>query len=362
MRSAGMEKSRDSPELFHLVKELAGTPGPVGREGPVQDFLDGQWSRHGFLTKRDRIGNLVGTMGEPSKNDPYHVAIVAHADAIGFIVQQVLPTGFVKLGFNTAATTPDARFLAGSSIRFLVPGGEALEGYFGLRSGHLAGIGGKKEPVLFDDAFIDLGCDSAREVLDLGIDVGTAGVFSNPARRYKGNIVGPAMDDRVGGAIQCLLAKACKEMDPPPRVTLISTVQEEIGMKGAAAVARDTRCDAVINLDVGLTGDIPGTENDYLQTRLGQGPIIVYKDFAVHYSMSLIESLERIAKKEEIQYQKAIFKNYRTDGMQFFMQGIPTVTLAIPCRYTHTNFETIREVDVSRCCNLIEHFVVNTHG
>jgi putative aminopeptidase FrvX len=34
-----------------------------------------------------------------------------------------------------------------------------------------------------------------------------------------------------------------------------------------------------------------------------------------------------------------------------------TVTIAIPCRYTHTNFETINIEDVKNCIKLINEFL-----
>ena len=63
--------------------------------------------------------------------------------------------------------------------------------------------------------------------------------------------------------------------------------------------------------------------------------------------------VESIAKTNGIDIQKAVFKNYNTDGMYFFMQGYPTVNLAVPCRYTHTNFETIRFSDVEKTLDLL---------
>ncbi|MHA1682687.1 MAG: M42 family metallopeptidase [Promethearchaeota archaeon] len=343
----------DGDDLFSILREVAEIPGPVGREGEVQDYLENEWKRSGFATRRDGIGNLFGRM----EGRGPRWAIVGHADSIGFIVQQVLPDGFVKVAFNTAASTPDARFLAGKKLNFLVGSKEKVRGYFGLRSGHLAGIEGKKKPVLFEDMFVDMGVNSADEVRDLGVDVGTSAVFATPVEVEGSNIVGPSMDNRIAGAIQCAIARRCASKGITPNLTLISTVQEEIGMKGAAAAARfvaSEKYDGVIVIDVGLTGGIPGSKLDSIDVKLGAGPIILYKDFAIHYSMDLIQMLEGLARKNEIPFQKAVFKNYRTDGMYFFMEGLPTAMVAVPCRYTHTDFETIRLVDLELTVSLVE--------
>jgi endoglucanase len=213
--------------------------------------------------------------------------------------------------------------------------------------------------VLFDDMFVDLGVDSEAAVKDLGVEIGTPAVFGSPIAFQGENIVGPSMDNRVAGTLQVALARGMGDAGNKPNLTLISTVQEEIGMKGAAAAA--ARCkdfDWIVNIDVGLTGDIPGTAKDHIDTTLGKGPIIVYKDFSIHYSSELITRLEGIATKHDIPVQKAVFKNYRTDGMSFFMAGVPTCTIAIPCRYTHTNFETVRACDLMNALALLTALLV----
>lgn len=337
-------------ELYNLVKELAEIPGPVGRESEVQKYLSMEWEQNGFETSYDKVGNLYGKSFGSGKR----WAIVSHADSIGFIVQKILRNGFIKVAFNTAATNPDARFLAGTPVRFLTNDNKMVIGYFGLRSGHLAGIEGKKKPILFEDMFIDVGVDSKEEVNSLGIDIGSAAVFYSPVFKFQSNIVGPSMDNRIGGAIQCLLAKEINAQNTPLNLHLISTVQEEIGMKGAAAVARNYEYDGVIVLDIGLTGDIPTSNKDNLDTQLEGGPIIVYKDFSIHYSVEIIQEIEELAKTNNIPFQRAVFKNFNTDGVHFFMNGYPTVMLAIPCRYTHTNFETIRFIDVKNTLSLLK--------
>lgn len=339
----------ESDKVYQMIKQLAEIPGPVGRENAIQKLIQQIWNQNGLQTSLDKIGNLYGRL----EGEGPHWAIVGHADSIGFIVQQILISGFLKMAFNTAATTPDARFLAGKQLEFLVDRKNRVYGYFGLRSGHLAGIEGKKTPILFDHLFVDIGVDSDSAVYDLGIDIGTSAVFATPVRRIQQNIVGKAMDNRVALVIQILLMQKIRRADIKPNITFISTVQEELGMKGAAAAAKFSEFDYVLNIDVGLTGDTPLSKEDYLSTKLGAGPIIVYKDFSIHYSSSLINMAESIAINSGISVQKAVFKNYNTDGMLFFMQGFPTLTIAVPCRYTHTDFETVRISDIENTISLI---------
>ena len=340
-------------DLFNKIKMFNETFGPVGREEQVQELVKKHWESFGIMTKFDKIGNLFGRIHGTGT----HWAIVVHADSIGFIVQQVLENGFIKLAFNTAATTPDARFLAGVPLKFFTRKDTIVKGYFGLRSGHIAGIEGKVKPIHFKDLFVDIGVSTKQEAVELGVDIGTPAVFDIGVMKVQKNVVGPSMDNRIGLVVQSLLLEDLIKLDKKPNLTLISTVQEEMGLKGASAAAKSDRFDAVIVLDVGLTGDIPGTEKDFIPTSLGKGPIIVYKDFSVHYHDSLIKEIERLADTKTIPIQKAIFKNYRTDGELFVMEGHPTVMLAIPCRYTHTYFETVRKEDILNMVKLIIHLI-----
>ncbi|MHA1791102.1 MAG: M42 family metallopeptidase [Promethearchaeota archaeon] len=340
--------------LFKLIKEACEVPGPVGHERLMQDFLANRWLKSGFKISKDKIGNLFGIIeGQGPK-----IAIVSHADTIGFMVQNILPNGFVKVGPNTISRSPDTRFLPGTSLMFITDDGEKIRGYFGLKSGHLIDSDDKKENVPFNQMFVDIGVNGAMDVENLGIHVGTPAIFGNEVELFQENIVGPSMDNRVACTIQCEIARWIHDSSIQPNLTLISTVQEEIGMKGAAAAAsKFSDFDAVIVLDVGIVSDIPNVNDDSLNTKLGKGPIIVYKDFAIHYSIDLIRQLESVAASNDINYQRAIFKNYMTDGMYFFQNGYPTTLITIPCRYTHTHFETVRLVDVQSTIRLIQEFL-----
>ena len=50
----------EEQEIFRFLKQLAETPGPVGREEKVQNYLESEWNQIGIKTKFDKIGNLYG--------------------------------------------------------------------------------------------------------------------------------------------------------------------------------------------------------------------------------------------------------------------------------------------------------------
>ncbi|MHA1941468.1 MAG: hypothetical protein ACW97P_07050, partial [Candidatus Hodarchaeales archaeon] len=72
---------------INLLMKLIDIPGPTGREELIQHFIHSEWEDLGLTTTFDNVGNLYGTIN----GEGDHWAVVAHADTIGFLVQQILP-------------------------------------------------------------------------------------------------------------------------------------------------------------------------------------------------------------------------------------------------------------------------------
>ena len=122
-------------------------------------------------------------------------------------------------------------------------------------------------------------------------------------------------------------------------LTLACSVQEEIGLVGAAALAAHEHFDAAVALEVGLAGDIPGVDDKAVSLRLGQGPALVHKDALVHYDHRLTGHLERVAAGAGIPLQHAVFGSFGSDGAALMKADIPSALVAFATRYTHTPFE-----------------------
>jgi len=111
--------------------------------------------------------------------------------------------------------------------------------------------------------------------------------------------------------------------------------------------------DFCINLDVGLTGDVPGTEPRDFPAKLGAGPILVHQDASVHYTRSLLHHLDVLAKERRIPLQHAVFQHYGSDGAELIRRGAATALLAYPTRYTHSPIETVDERDLFAAIDLL---------
>jgi endoglucanase len=340
-----------SEETLDLLKTLSATPGPVGRETLVQDIVKEHFKKHCGDFTQDRIGNVVGTLeGGIDK----HYAIVAHADEVGFLVSGIDEKGFLRVKWNTQGHMPDLRLLPGQWVLIMTETG-LIPGVFCVKTAHLAGSEGKGRIPTYEEVFLDIGAKSAEDIQELGINIGDPVIYAAPVEKLLNHHVsGKSMDDRVGLVVllRVLRQFAKVSKNKRPTITFVSTVMEELGAKGAAAVAKDLDVDAVVILDVGLADDYPGTKGES-NIALGKGPVIVIKDNAMHYSHDFVQRIIKTAEKEKIPIQRAVFHSYVTDGVQFGSQGQIVSVLAIPCRYTHSSFETVNLLDVDMTIHLL---------
>jgi putative aminopeptidase FrvX len=338
---------------FNLLKKLSETPGPVGREEKVQNMVKEHLEKHCTELNQDKIGNIVATMDGTGE----HFAIVAHADEVGFLLSNIDENGFLKAKWNTQSYLPDLRLLPGQRIEIMTSEG-FLPGCFCVKTAHIAGAQGKKKLPTWEEIFIDIGVNSADEAAELGVHIGDPVVYASKLEKVGHNVMGKSMDDRIGLTIMIQLARYLSEIpyDKRPKITFVSTVMEELGAKGAAAIAGNLDVDGVIIVDIGLADDYPGTSGE-AGVSLGKGPVTVIKDTQMHYSNQLNQRLFDIAELADVPIQRAVYHNYSTDGFQIASQGQIVSAIGVPCRYSHSSFETLNLQDAENALQLLINFL-----
>lgn len=338
-----------SEKDLSILTELTELIGPVGREDNIQKYLSNKFSELGLTIEHDAIGNLFASM---NGNDEV-ITLTAHADEIGYIVSNIDDDGIISIHYNTGAANPDTRFLVGKDVIILGEDNKEVSGVIGFLSGHLADFEVKKEITNIYDIFIDTGLPK-KELSDKGITIGSPVVLESKLKVFGLNIKAKALDDRIGLFILIKLVEKLSKIEKDKRKTIkiISTVQEEIGIKGALAAVMHTNT-PVIAIDIGPAGGYPEGD-DKTNVRLGKGPVFVYKDFMIHYNHSWIKELEKLCITKNIPFQRAIYKNYGSDGAAFITSGMKTVLIAIPTKYTHSPIEIVNLKDVDDTINLLE--------
>jgi putative aminopeptidase FrvX len=326
--------------VFELIKELTELPGPVGQEDAVLDRTEAIWREAGVTVERTQIGNLIAHAGGQGKR----LLLVAHADELCYLVRSLDPGGFLWLANGQAwGRTTDIRnwFTVGQRVRVLARSGP-IRGVIAAATGHLANqnLEGSPKELTWNDFWVDTGL-SRDELLARGVTPGTRVVWDCPTEQLGEHVVGKALDDRVPLAVITEVLRRVPVAERACDLTLACTVQEEIGLIGAFAVAaHDGAFDAAIAVEVGMAGDIPALNERAMPVRLGAGPILIHKDALVHYDHALTARLEAVAADSGIAIQHAIFGSFGSDGGALMKADIPSALVAFPTRYTHSPFET----------------------
>ena len=341
--------------MFDLIKELTELIGPVGQERPVCDHMEHMWRDMGAEITRTRIGNVVAHWeGEQPK-----LLLAAHADELCYFVRAIHADGFLLLanGQGWDRTTSKRNwYTVGQRVHVMARSG-TLPGVIGAVTGHLATFAlPEPDDLTWNDFWVDTGL-SRDELLARGVTVGTRIVWDAQTTRVGSHIVGKAFDNRVALAVITEVARRVPSAERGWNIHLGCTVQEEIGVIGAAALASKHDYDAAIVLEIGLAGDIPGVDATMMPTRLGDGPILLHKDSLVHSDWEMNQKLEAVAKESNIPIQHAIFASFGTDASYLMRADIPCGQVAFPARYTHSPFETAHLDDIEHLVEWLCAFV-----
>jgi endoglucanase len=224
--------------------------------------------------------------------------------------------------------------------------------------------------------YIDIGCSSAADVKELGIRVGDPAVplssFRTMKRKRKEKksddnkdaegktrevtlAVAKAFDDRIGVFIVLEALRRISEnnIELPNTVFFCSTVQEEVGLRGAKTSAQMIEPDVGFALDVDISGDSPEVEG--IVAKMGKGVSISAGDSSMIPNPKLRRFVLEIAEEKGIRYQPSFIKAGGTDAGQIHLAGIgaPSLYLGIPTRYIHSHHGMLDLSDVENAVQLL---------
>jgi putative aminopeptidase FrvX len=140
----------------------------------------------------------------------------------------------------------------------------------------------------------------------------------------------------------------------------VSTVQEEIGLRGATASAFSSEAHVGIALDVAHGTDTPGIEKKRAgDFHIGKGPMIFR---GANINPRVFDLLVSAAKAKKIPHQVAsAARGTGTDAnpMQLSRGGMATGLLSVPLRYMHTPNELLSLEDLENSARLLADFCAN---
>lgn len=329
-----------------LLKKMLCAAGISGYEKEIAHIMHAELKKSCDEVRIDAFGNVIARKGKGRKK----VMLAAHMDEIGFMVKHVTKDGyihFIKIGGI------DDRVLPAQRIVIKAKKGDCL-GIIGTKPPHLQKDEERRQPLKYEDLFIDIGCRTREEALKR-VEIGDMAVFEPSAGILNGKLCyGKAIDDRIG----CYaLIKAMESLKTDAEVYAVATGQEEVGLKGARTAAFAVSPDYAIAIDVTMAGDVPQMTERESSLKLGEGVAITLieasgRGVIVHETMK--DLLMNTAKKHKIKYQVDVIDGGMTDGAIIYMnkEGVPTGVLSIPTRYIHAPAGVFHMDDVDAAARL----------
>lgn len=309
-----------------LLKKLIPPISVSGCERAITEVLKELCAPYGE-TASDHLGNLV--LHKPGKGK--RIMLAAHMDTVGLVATYIEDSGFVRFGKI---------------------GGMKLIPCVGQR-------------VQFENGVIGVICTErdveAKDVKEEKLYVDTLGQkvapgdtagFCDAPLFVDGKVMSHSLDNRLGCAVCLKAMELLKDTDND--IFCVFTVQEEVGRRGAGPAAFSICPDLAIAVDICGVEDMPGGSKQNALTLSG-GPIVKYMDLRSISHPAVNKLLEQTAQELGMTVQRCVTNHGGTDASTILSSrgGVPSGTLSVPIRYTHTANELADLTMAQRCAELL---------
>jgi endoglucanase len=339
---------------FDFLKRLVASPSPSGFEQPAQQVVREEIRQFADEVRTDVMGNVIAVLNPAGRP---RVMLTAHCDELGFLIRYIDERGF--LYFSTIGGF-DPSTLPGERVHVHTPAGPLL-GVIGRKPIHLMDSKERTQAPELSEMWIDIGVASKAEAQEL-VPLGCVATRAHQLERLRGDlVVSRAMDNKSSVlAITEAMRRLHEQRDQlKAAVFFVSSVQEEIGGRGAALAAHAIEPQIALTVDVTFTSDHPQmSEARVGDVRLGGGPGITTGAFV---SPRVFQLLTETAKTAEIAYQldlSAAHTSTDNDTVRIARSGVATGLLNIPSRYMHTSSEVVSLKDLEQAGELMARFVL----
>jgi putative aminopeptidase len=355
--NAAFASSTTASHTQRALIDLTQAYGISDHEAPVREEVKRElpdWAK----AETDDAGNLIVHWGAP--NPPTaktsHVLIVAHMDEIGFEVKSIAADGHLDVEWKGGG---DLSFYQGHPAIVHTAGPKSLDAIVELPSAwdqstfQWAEDTGK--PIR-----VDVGTRTADETTKLGIKPGdwvTIPKKYHPLVAARAN--GRSFDDRVGCAA---LIGAIWALGPPSPskdrdVTFVFSTGEELGLNGAAAVAKRLATAGrppatVFAIDTFVSSDSPLESKRFGDAEIGKGFVIRAVDNSNIAPHDLVARVIQLAHENKISVQYGVTGG-GNDGSAFTRYGSVDIALGWPLRYSHSPAEVIDTHDVDSLSKIV---------
>jgi putative aminopeptidase FrvX len=343
----------EAPGTSWTLRDLVETYGVSNHEDSIRREVKRmlpKWAK----PEMDDAGNLILRMGTASaRAKTPGILLVAHMDEIGYEIKSISKDG--RLEVESLGGGEPAFFLGHPALVHTATGDRdaIMELPNGWDEPKFEWPGGSQIPIR-----VDAGARSPEEVEKLGIKVGDSITIPKDYRPLLGTRAnGRSFDDRVGCAA---LISAVWALGGPLKdrdVTFVWSTAEELGLHGAAALAKRLAAEGhmpeyVFAVDTFVSSDSPLESKRFADAEIGKGFVIRAVDNSSIVPRALVEKVVKLAYANRIPAQYGVTGG-GNDGSAFTRYGSVDVALGWPLRYSHSPAEVIDTRDVDALARII---------
>lgn len=342
-------------EYRETLKDLLKISSPSGKERAMTEHIIPLVTPYAEEVAYDNYGNLVVKVGGEGKK----LMLCAHVDELGYWIRTITDDGFlIPANVRVPDKCVEAR-------QVLVNG--HIPGIVGTKAAHLQTPEERRQLLGPNEIFIDIGVSSREEAEKLGVRTGS---YASHVNNYM-ELANPdlvccrAVDNRAGCAALIELLKHLDKSRLSCQLYIVFTLQEEVGLRGAAAAVNFLCPDMMIAVDTVPCADTPGMNwRRDLPIQLGHGVVCSISEGAgpmnfIHPDME--KKIFDLKDKYDIPLQPASICGFSasTDALAGSIQGrgVAGATLTIPRRYSHSPVELMHLNDAMAMMELLGHFV-----
>jgi endoglucanase len=273
--------------------------------------------------------------------------LAAHVDEIGMLVKHVDDAGFIHF-----APVGGLHAVAIASQLVTIRGREPVRGV-------IVAPPPEDKPLELDQLLIDVGLPRER-VCEL-VEVGDPVTLAQELVQLNGDVVmGRNFDDRIG--TYCLVEAMSRVGPTRVDVYAVSTVQEEVGVRGAPVAAYALEPDVGIALDGSLCRGAGAWAPPHERTcELGKGTGIYLMDRLTIGDRRLCAFLIEVCERNGIPFQRNIGGGTDASALQRTRNGALATTIGAPVRYMHSTVQLCHVDDIEATVALLAAFLESAH-
>lgn len=345
----------DSSALDFL-KRLLSTPSPSGYERPIQNVVREYVAPFADRVTTDLHGNVIAAKNPAGK---LRVMFAGHCDQIGMIVTHVHDNGFV---YAQTIGGWDAQQLIGQRMVIWSDGGP-VPAVISRKPIHLLSDEERKQVVKLEDLWLDIGSKSKEETLGV-VRIGDPITLQLGFQEMRNNLANsPAMDNKTGLWVCIEALRRASQSPLAAAVFAVSTVQEEIGLRGAQTSAFGIDPHVGIAVDVTHATDCPTIDKRQQgDIAVGGGPVVFR---GPNWNPRVVDRLMEVGKTREITIQVAASGKAApndSNALQINRAGVAAGLVSLPNRYMHSAVEVVSLDDIDRAADLLAGFVSSLSG